>query len=153
MFVFTAKLNKKKAVIAMVALALLLILTIILVNSGGKSGSKSYISESGIKTTDDVVSYLASLGWQVDPVPIETQEIVIPRQFNGVYREYVELQKAQGYTIADYGGMKATRHSFRVTNYPSGESDIVADVVVYGQQIIAGDIQSTAIDGFMRGLK
>ena len=29
---------------------------------------------------------------------------------------------------------------------------MVADIVVYGDEIIAGDVQSTAIDGFMEGL-
>ncbi len=36
---------------------------------------------------------------------------------------------------------------------PSGEENIVADLVVCGQTVIAGDIQSTAMDGFMTGLK
>ena len=38
-------------------------------------------------------------------------------------------------------------------NYPTGEKEIVADLVVSGQSIIAGDIQSTALDGFMTGLR
>ena len=49
--------------------------------------------------------------------------------------------------------MEARRYSFRVLNHPSGEENIVADLVVCGQTVIAGDIQSTAMDGFMTGLK
>lgn len=153
MFVFTAKLNKKRAVLIIVCLALILTLTVIAVNASGAKKSGKRISESGIRGTDDIVAYLASLGWQVDPAPIETRTIVIPRQFKGVYADYIKLQKEQGYTIENYAGMQAVRYSFRVTNYPTGEEDIVADVVLFGQEIIAGDIQSTALDGFMRGLK
>jgi hypothetical protein len=41
--------------------------------------------------------------------------------------------------------MDAVRYTFRVLNYPSGEDNIVADVVVHGNTVIAGDIQSTAL--------
>ena len=39
-------------------------------------------------------------------------------------------------------------------NYPGAGSDdpIVADLVVYRNEVIAGDVQSTRLDGFMHGL-
>ena len=154
MFVFTAKLNRKKAVLITAGLAVVLALIVLAVHaasSGKRTGTDP--SESGINGTEDIVAYLAAFGWKVDPEPIETQSIVIPRRFSGVYADYVRLQKEQGYPIEDYAGIQAARHSFRVTNYPTGEKDIVADVVLFGRQIIAGDIQSTASDGFMRALK
>ena len=99
------------------------------------------------------VRYLAGLGWQVEPQPLEVRDLVIPRSFSGVYADYAALQEKQGYPLAEYGGMEARRYSFRVLNHPSGEENIVADLVVCGQTVIAGDIQSTAMDGFMTGLK
>ena len=154
MFVFTAKLNRKKAVLIIAGLAVVLALIVIAVHaaSGGKKADM-HPSESGIRGVEDIVAYLASLGWQVESEPIETQSIVIPRRFNGVYADYIKLQKEQGYPIENYAGMQAVRYSFRVTNYPTGEKDIVADVVLFGQEIIAGDVQSTASDGFMRPLR
>ncbi|MCR4771050.1 MAG: DUF4830 domain-containing protein [Oscillospiraceae bacterium] len=154
MFVFTAKLNRKKAVLITAGLAVVLALIVIAVHaaSGGKKADM-HPSESGIRGVEDIVAYLASLGWQVESEPIETQSIVIPRRFNGVYADYIKLQKEQGYPIENYAGMQAVRYSFRVTNYPTGEKDIVADVVLFGQEIIAGDVQSTASDGFMRPLR
>lgn len=155
MFVFTAKLDRKKAIAFVIALALLLAGIILLVSLRGRRPK----SEPPVKTpltvssASDAVSYLQSLGWQVDPEPLETKELVIPRSFTGVYADYAALQAEQGYPIAEYGGMKATRYTFRVRNYPSGEKDIVADLVVCGQTVIAGDIQCTASDGFMVGLK
>ena len=154
MFVFTAKLNRKKAVLITAGLAVVLALIVIAVHAatGGKKADM-HPSESGIRGVEDIVAYLASLGWQVESEPIETQSIVIPRRFNGVYADYIKLQKEQGYPIENYAGMQAVRYSFRVTNYPTGEKDIVADVVLFGQEIIAGDVQSTASDGFMRPLR
>ena len=135
-----------------VAVVLALIVLAVHAASGGKK-TDLHPSESGINGAQDIAAYLAALGWQVEPEPIETQSIVIPRQFNGVYADYIKLQKEQGYPIENYAGMQAVRYSFRVTNYPTGEKDIVADVVLFGSEIIAGDIQSTASDGFMRALK
>ena len=155
MFVYTAKINKRKALIYVIAFALLIALIIILVSvfRDGKGGNHSSISESSVKDSGDVAQYLSSLGWKVEDKPIEVKEIVIPREFTGVYADYIDLQKSQGYTIDQYGGMDAVRYTFKVLNYPSGEKNIVADVVVHGTTVIAGDIQSTALNGFMTGLK
>ena len=154
MFVFTAKLNRKSAVAAVVALALLLIAVILLVSlrSIGGSGKPSQ-EKTGVADASDAARYLSDLGWQVDAQPLEIRELVIPRSFSGVYADYAALQSKQGYPLAEYGGMEARRYSFRVLNHPSGEENIVADLVVCGQTVIAGDIQSTAMDGFMTGLK
>ncbi|MBR3555557.1 MAG: DUF4830 domain-containing protein [Oscillospiraceae bacterium] len=154
MFVFTAKLNRKSAVAVVVALALLLIAVILLVSLHSIGGSGKPAPETaGIADADDAARYLAGLGWQVEPQPLEIRELVIPRSFSGAYADYASLQEKQGYPLAEYGGMEARRYSFRVLNHPSGAESVVADLVVCGQTVIAGDIQSTALDGFMTGLK
>ncbi len=156
MFVFTAKLNRRKAVLLLIALALVIAAVILAVSIRGSKGNthtEHTHAPAVIRTAGDAAAYLAALGWEVDPEPLEVREIVIPRQFSGVYADYVQLQKKQGFPIEQYGGMDAVRYTFRVRNYPTGESEIVADLLVSGQAVIAGDIQSTALDGFMTGLK
>ena len=153
MFVFTAKLNRKWAVAAVAFLALLLIGVILLVSLRSIDGSTKQPQLAGITDAADAARYLSELGWQVEPEPLEVKSLVIPRSFSGVYADYAALQARQGYPLAEYGGMEAKRYSFRVLNYPGGEENIVADLVVCGQTVIAGDIQSTALDGFMTGLK
>ena len=146
MFVMTAKLNKKKLAAIFLAVVLAIVAIVVLLNViGGSSAGK-------IRGVDDAAAYLESLGWQVLPEPLEVQEIVIPRDFSGVYEGYIALQQKQGFKLEEYGGMNATRYTFRVLNYPSGEESIVADIIVYGSEVIAGDVQSTAVDGFMEGL-
>lgn len=147
MFVMTAKLNKKKITAILLALVLIIAVVAVAVSAiGGKQGGK-------IRDSNDAAAYLESLGWQVSPQPLEVQDIVIPRRFSGVYETYIELQRRQGFKLEEYGGMSATRYSFTVLNYPGGSEGMVADIVVYGGEIIAGDVQSTAIDGFMEGLR
>ena len=155
MFVFTAKLNRKKVVVFVVALAVLLAAVILLVSLRGNRKPPQEGAEVPLTVSDaaGAAAYLSSLGWQVEPQPLETKELIIPRSFTGVYADYAALQTSQGYPLTEYGGMRATRYTFRVNNYPSGEEGIVADVVVSGGTVIAGDIQCTASDGFMVGLK
>lgn len=148
MFVMTAKLNKKKLAAALLAVILVIAAVIAALSAaGGGSGGGE------IRGSDDAAAYLEELGWQVSPTPLEVQDIVIPREFGGVYESYIELQRRQGFRLEEYGGMSATRYTFTVLNYPGGQKDIVADLVVYGSSVIAGDIQSTAVNGFMEGLR
>ena len=156
MFVFTAKLNRRKAVLFLIVFALILaaiIMAVSLRGTGGTPRSDRTPAPILVRTAGDAAAYLAALGWEVEPEPVEVREIVIPRSFSGVYADYVALQKKQGFPIEQYGGRDAVRYTFRVKNYPTGEKEIVADLVVSGQTVIAGDIQSTALDGFMTGLK
>ena len=90
MFVMTAKLNKKKITAILLALVLIIAVVAVAVSAiGGKQGGK-------IRDSNDAAAYLESLGWQVSPQPLEVQDIVIPRRFNGVYETYIELQRRQG---------------------------------------------------------
>ena len=146
MFVMTAKLNKKKIAAALLILMAAIIVIVVALNVIGRS------SGSGISSSEDAAAYLESLGWQVSPEPVEVQEIIIPREFTGVYESYIELQRKQGFHLEEYGGMNATRYTFRILNYPGKTEGFVADIIVYGSGVIAGDVQSTAIDGFMEGL-
>lgn len=155
MFIFTAKLNKRKLVALILFLALALCAIILAVSLRGlrSGGEREPVVANTVRDSSDAARYLQALGWEVDPSPLEVKSIVIPRSFTGVYADYAALQKAQGYPLEEYGGKEAVRYSFRVNNYPTGESGIVADLVVCGQTVIGGDIQSTALDGFMTGLR
>ena len=150
MFVFTAKLNRKSAVAAVVVAALLLIAVIVAIFlAGNLLAFVPVIAFLVIVTKLSKVPVKMMLKGQ----PLEVRDLVIPRSFSGVYADYAALQTKQGYPLTEYGGMEARRYSFKVLNHPSGADSIVADLVVCGQTVIAGDIQSTALDGFMTGLK
>ncbi|NLL37991.1 MAG: DUF4830 domain-containing protein [Clostridiales bacterium] len=153
MFVFTAKFDKRKAIIIILALAVLLCAIILIAGSLSRNSSKSVKSSLGnLRTNEDRVDFLKELGWEVNETPVETQEIVIPREFKGVYEDYAKLQREQGFTLDKYGGMKAVRYTYKILNYPGDPGNVVADMIIYGSTLIAGDIQSTALDGFMIGL-
>ena len=149
MFVYTAKLSRKKIVAAAVAAAAVVIAIILAValGSAGRAAGAPDMSKNA-----DRVAWLRSLGREVDEEPLESRTVVIPRTFGGVYADYIALQREQGFPLEDYGGMEATRYTYRVTNW-DGDEEVVADMIVYGQTVIAGDLQCPALDGFMAALK
>ena len=154
MFIFTAKLNKKKAVLAVLILAAVLIAIIFIAGSFSRSSAERTSALAAIvKNNDQRVAYLNALGWEVENEPIDEEAVVIPRTFSDVYKEYNELQLAQGFDLSDYGGIEATRYTYEITNYPNETDIVVADLIIYRNEVIAGDVQSTALDGFMHGLE
>ena len=157
MFILTAKFNRKKAIAIIVALAVLLIAIILIAANTGKNKSteneEAAALSAVVKNNEQRVNYLNALGWEVEKTPVEEQTVVIPRAFTDVYEDYNALQKAQGFDLSTYGGLEAVRYTYKVLNYPDTEETVVADIIVYRNEVIAGDIQSNALDGFMVGLE
>ena len=151
MYVLTMKWNKKTAVAIIIAAALLLTAIVLLAARGG-SGSEDASLGIRLDTCEKRIAYLASLGWTGDPESETVQDIVIPREFNKVYQKYNELQIAQGFDLSEYCGMDAKVYAYSVSNHPSGEK-VVAQLILFGNEVIGGDIHSTALGGFMHGIK
>lgn len=97
------------------------------------------------------VAFLARFGWQVDTAPAEVVEVTLPQTFDAVYRNYNAIQRAQGLDLAPYRGLRVRRWSYRVRNYPDVADGVYADLLVYRDTVVAGDVRSVAIDGFIHG--
>lgn len=105
------------------------------------------------KANRDYKEFLAGYGWQVALVPIEEERITIPDIFDNVYNNYNDIQRENGMDLEPYKGKSVLRITYKVLNYPGAEGqEIRANILVYEGRVIAGDIMSTAIDGFMHGL-
>ena len=152
MFVYTARFSKRKILTAVLIAAAVIcaLIVIIAVSSGGRGKA---VTAPDMRNNTDRVSYLNSLGWIVEETPLESRTVVIPRSFEGIYADYIALQREQGFPLEDYGGMEATRYTYRVKNWQDSSKEVVADILVYGMSVIGGDIQCPAADGFMTALK
>ncbi len=139
----------KTFLIALSALAVLAALLLI----GSAAGGVKVIAADHASTADKRASFLAECGWEVDIASEQEQTILIPERFSPVYQSYNELQKQQGYDLADYAGRNCTMYTYTVLNYPDKEQTVLANLYVYRNTIIGGDIHSTNLDGFMIGLK
>lgn len=151
MFVLTLKWNKRTAVLVIAAAAVVLIALILLFGRSGESSSAP-VTGTRLNSTEKRVAYLASLGWTAESASETEQQILIPKEFGEVYEKYNDLQIAQGFDLRDYRGMDATVYTYTVTNHPCGD-DVIAQLIVFAGEAIGGDIHSSALDGFMHGLK
>ncbi len=153
MFVITAKVSRKKIMACILGLVVLVAVLLLLFAGPGKNGEAEAASLSAVvKTAQQRVAYLESFGWQVGET-VEEQAITIPKEFDQVYKEYNALQLSQGFDLTKYGGLEATRYTYEIKNYPGVTGTVVADIIVYRNQVIAGDVQHVASDGFMVGLR
>jgi hypothetical protein len=150
MLVLTVKMSAFKVVCILVALSVVVAFAvwprgsateIVMVN-------KQY---TGITTNEKRIEFLQGFGWKVDSIPIEEVEITIPQTFYDVYNNYNILQKKQGYDLSKFKGQRVKRWTYRITNYPGVTDEVRADLLVYNDKIIGGDVCTVALNGFMHG--
>ena len=103
-----------------------------------------------ISSDEDRVRFLASYGWQVSPEAIEIVEVTIPSEFDKIYTAYNELQKAEGLNLEKYRGKNVKRYTYTVENYDY-ESTVYANLIIYNDRVIGGDICSADVNGFIHG--
>ena len=97
------------------------------------------------------VEFISDYGWQVDPKPVDTANINIPREFNAVFESYNTICQSSGFNLSDFKGARAVRYSYRVLNHQDSEMGIIhANVLVVKNNIIAGDISSLKAGGFIQ---
>ncbi len=109
------------------------------------------VSFSKIKTNEDRIAFLSQFGWEVEEKAVETEQITVPDEFDKVYESYNTLQKKQGLDLSDYKRRDVTRYTYKVTNYPDYGKDVYANVIVYKNKVIGGDICSADVNGFIHG--
>ncbi len=91
------------------------------------------------------------LGWEVSGEPTVDQ-VRLPESFGAEYEEYLAIQVQAGFDLAAHAGETVTRYSYPLSNYPTGEEGILADLLVLDGEIVGGELRSPRLDGFMRAL-
>ena len=142
MMIMTAKVNMKKILIVLVAIAALLIGVIALSGSTETATTSATVSDN-----DSRVTFLKSFGWEVTTSPVESGQVRIPTETTEIFDRYNQLQQAQGYDLSQYAGKKVMRYVYKVSNYPGATDPVYATVLVYKNQIIGGDVTNTASGG------
>lgn len=104
-------------------------------------------------TEEERIAYLASYGWQVDPKPVESETVTLPKDFDKVFAAYNELQKQQGFDLADYAGKTVERYTYTVQNYPDYNGTVYANLLVRRGRVVGGDVSAAEANGFLHGLQ
>lgn len=110
------------------------------------------ISFDNVKSSQDGINFLEQYGWSLDEAPVEECEITIPKEFDKVMTLYNEIQKQQGLDLSKYQRKTAQRYTYKVTNYPNYQGTVYANIIVYNNKVIAGDICTADAKGFMHTL-
>ncbi len=106
-----------------------------------------------IKTNDDRIEFLSQFGWQVKPNAVAEEEVLIPEEFDKVFSGYNEIQRRQGLDLSKYKKKLVNRYTYEVTNYNGYEGTVYANILVYRNRVIGGDICSADISGFLHGFE
>ena len=110
-------------------------------------------NDTGLSTKEGRESFLSELGWEIDVDTEEYKSVVLPEALEGVMKDYNEMQLAQGYDLRKYLGQKCSQYTYQVTNYPDSSDTVLVTLYIKGQRVIAGDIHTNSVTGFMHGIK
>ena len=75
----------------------------------------------------------------------------IPAEFDKIMKTYNEIQKQQGLDLEKYSGKNVRRVTYEITNYPGVEGKVLANIILYKNRVIGGDICSSDVNGFIHG--
>ena len=126
-------------------------------DAGGSGGGPAVLlrhrpNPKGVRSNQDRISYLSAYGWQVGGEPLSTQELLIPKEMDGSYHEYLALQAEQGFDLEKYAGKRVKRYTYEVLNYPTGEAGVQANLLICKNTVVGGEVLSPQLDGFLHGL-
>ena len=158
MFIYSLKASTIKF-FAVVCVALATLITLIAfipvaaVDNDVSAAALADIDYSGIKTNEDRIRFLGQFGWQVEPEAVESVEVTIPEQFDKIFTAYNEIQKRQGLDLTKYKKKNVTRYTYEITNYDGYDGTVYANILVYRNKVIGGDVCSADIKGFVHGLE
>ncbi len=140
MVVMTAKVNKKKLLLAA---AVLVALAAVLVYCLKHPGAQTSPQE------DARAAFLSSFGYSVNDGPVQVQQVKIPTEPSEVFDRYNALQKSQGYDLSALAGRSVTRYVYALRD--CGEGEWYATVLEYRGEIVGGDVACATPGGAMHG--
>lgn len=154
MLIVTAKVPRKRLAFG-ATLAALVCFCAITWNLGSyvRETAVSTLPEvSGVRNNQDRIDFLNAYGWEVREEPLATQELLIPAEMDESYTDYLALQNGQGFDLSKYAGKRVKRYTYEVMNHPSGESGVQANLLLYKNRVIGGEVLSPELNGFLHGL-
>ena len=160
MFVYSLRASTLKF-FAVVCVALTALITMITFIPDYDAGGLGYVSVDKeqeirydkIKTEEDRVGFLSQFGWSVSGEPIEVAEVTIPDEFDKIFTGYNEIQKRQGLDLSKYKGKTLTRYTYEISNYDGEQGKVYANILIYRNKVVGGDICSADAGGFIHGFE
>lgn len=153
MFIYSVKASSLKLIGIISAMAVAIVALFLLVPPGeaeaAETAGTAKITYEKIKTADDRAKFLSQFGWEIDPEAVEEVKLTVPSEFDKVMNSYNELQKHQGLDLSKFRGKDVERYTYKITNYPDYSGTVYANVIIYKNRVIGGDVCSSDVSGFI----
>lgn len=148
MFVVSFKTTHLQLVASATAAAILLV-SVLTLGGGSRAtvGAMASAEDDGARR-----AALQAMGYEVSSSQAQVREILLPADTDETFSAYNLLQTEAGYDLSPYRGRRVKCWTYTVTNYP-GEQAVQANLYVYKDKIIGGDVSSVLQGGFSHGLK
>lgn len=156
MFVWSIKTSKRELLILLIGILCFIAALVYVFWPTGAAATSALASEGyslKAENSQDMVKFLLQFGWEADPQCVENAEVAIPLEFTDTYENYNKIQKTCGFDLEAYKGKRVKRWTYKINNYPGELKNIYANILVYDNTVIGGDICSPALDGFMHSFK
>ncbi len=156
MFIYSVRASTLKffAVLCIASIALVAVIFALPTESvEAVSTEVEKINFDKIKTNDDRINFLTQFGWEVEKEAVNESEVKIPGELDKILSAYNDIQSNLGLDINKYKGKNVMRYTYKVTNYPDYDGTVYANLIVYKNKVIAGDLCSSDHDGFIHGLQ
>ncbi len=155
MFIYSLKASTLKffGIICVAMVALITLIVFIPTSDVDASPVSGGINYSRIKTDEDRIEFLKQFGWEVKPSAVEQKDVKVPKEFDSIFNTYNEMQKRQGLDLSKYKGKNVTRYTYEVTNFDGYDGTVYANIIVYKNRVIGGDICTADVNGFIQGFE
>ena len=154
MFTLSVRIRKKRFLACMgFIIALLMGTWAFMITNNVDMSHGDNMKNTELSTNESRIEFLKSFGWEVSDEPIETKEVKLPSKTDDVFDNYNKILLDQGMNIEKYLGKSVVRYTYEIKNYPDKPDEVRANLIIYKEKLIAGDICSNELNGFMHGFK
>lgn len=155
MFIYTLKASRLKFFALLISSMAILLTLAAIVPKAEDLGSVAVVKYdySNVVTNDDRVDFLEGFGYEVEEIPVDITEVSVPQKFDSVYEKYNDVQRSQGLNLKRYSGKNAIRYTYKILNYKDSKDEVYANVLIYNNNVIAGDVYSMGVNSFLHGFE
>ncbi len=153
MFVYSVKTSKMKIAALLIAIGAVAVAVAMTLGGGKSPAANDGAINVKAENSAERAAFLSQYGWKMTADPVEVSEVIIPEEFDAGYAEYASMNKAQGFDLEPYKGVRAKRWTYEILNYPGLENTgtVQANLLVYDGRVIGGDVCSLELGGFIHG--
>jgi len=157
MFVLSLN-NKRLRGICLAVAAALCVAAFIIINNSSikKTAACEQTGEYSLSAKDKNQhnEFLMQFGCSILGDAVLKQEIVVPSEFNEIYKKYNLIQVSQGLDLTPYMGKKVIEYVYEITKNDEHSTDgpenrMFASLIVYKGVVIGGHIENALKDSQM----